>query len=151
MASVMGITAAENACGKRSEFSDLLVPGCIFTHPEIGTVGLTEKQCAEQGIEVNIGKFAFAGLGKAMAAGETEGFCKIIADVETDQVLGVHIIGPHAADLIAEATATMHLEVTAKELGKAIHAHPTLAEAIMEAAHAVHGECVHMPLPRKKK
>jgi len=151
MASVMGITAAENACGKRSEFSDSLVPGCIFTHPEIGTVGLTEKQCAEQGIEVNIGKFAFAGLGKAMAAGETEGFCKIIADVETDQVLGVHIIGPHAADLIAEATAAMHLEVTAKELGKAIHAHPTLAEAIMEAAHAVHGECVHMPPPRKKK
>jgi dihydrolipoamide dehydrogenase len=150
MASAMGMTAAENVCGKRSTFRDDLVPGCIFTHPEIGTVGMTSEQCKEQNIEVNIGKFFFAGLGKALAAGETGGFCKIIADAKTDQVLGVHIIGAHAADLIAEAAVAMNMEVTAKELGKAIHAHPTLAEAIMEASHAVHGDCVHMPPVRKK-
>ena len=151
LASAMGMVAAENTCNQAATFRDDLVPGCIFTHPEIGAVGLTTEQCKEQNIEVNIGKFAFAGLGKAMAAGETAGFCKIIADAETDQVLGVHMIGPHAADLIAEPATAMNLEITAKELGKAIHAHPTLSEVSMEAAHAVHGECVHMPPPRKKK
>lgn len=150
LASAMGMVAAENVCNQKSTFRDDLVPGCIFTHPEIGSVGLTSEQCTEKGIEVNIGKFAFAGLGKSMAIDETTGFCKIIADKETDQVLGVHMIGPHAADLIAESATAMNLEVTAKELGKAIHAHPTLAEATMEAAHAVHDECVHMPPPRKK-
>jgi dihydrolipoamide dehydrogenase len=151
LASAMGIVAAENACGNPDEFRDDLVPSCIFTHPEIGSVGMTAEQCKNQNREVNIGKFAFAGLGKAMAAGETTGFCKIIADTETDQVLGVHIIGSHAADLIAESATAMNLEITAKELGKAIHAHPTLSEATMEAAHAVHGECIHMPPPRQRR
>jgi len=151
LASAMGMVAAENTCNKPAAFRDDLVPGCIFTHPEIGAVGLTSEQCKEREIEVKTGKFAFAGLGKALASGETTGFCKIIADAETDQVLGVHMIGPHSADLIAESATAMNLEITAKELGKAIHAHPTLAEATMEAAHAVHDECVHMPPPRKKK
>lgn len=150
LASAMGMVAAENACNHSSTFRDDLVPGCIFTHPEIGSVGLTSEQCAAKEIKVNTGKFAFAGLGKAMAIDESTGFCKIIADAETDQVLGVHMIGPHAADLIAESATAMNLEITAKELGKAIHAHPTLAEATMEAAHAVHDECVHMPPPRKR-
>eukprot|EP00831_Metopus_contortus_P081113 TRINITY_DN8455_c0_g1_i3.p1 TRINITY_DN8455_c0_g1~~TRINITY_DN8455_c0_g1_i3.p1 ORF type:complete len:216 (+),score=43.78 TRINITY_DN8455_c0_g1_i3:113-760(+) len=140
----------DNICGKTNSFRYDLIPGCIFTAPEIGSVGLSEAQCKEQGIEYNIGKFPFAALGKAMAINETDGFVKIIADKQTDQVLGVHIIGPHATDLISEAVPAMNLEITATELGKAVHAHPTLGEAMMEAAHAVHGECAHMPAPRKK-
>ena len=150
-ASAMGFCAADNACGIRNEINDELVPGCIFTCPEIGTVGLSEEQCKEKNIQYNVGKFPFAALGKAMAINETSGFCKIISSVETDQVLGVHIVGPHATDLISEAVTAMSLEITAKALGKAIHAHPTLGEAMMEAAHAVHGEYVHMATPRKHK
>ena len=87
--------------------------------------------------------------GKAMALGETAGFVKILADAQTDQVLGIHIVGPHATDLIAEAAPAMALEITAQELARAIHAHPTLGEALMEAAHAVHGEAIHLPPPRR--
>lgn len=151
LASAMGVCAAENACGNSSEFSYDLVPGCIFTAPEIGTIGLSEEECKEKGIDFKTGKFPFAALGKAIAIDETTGFVKIIADSQTDQVLGVHIIGPHATDLIAEASPAMLLETTAKELGKAIHAHPTLGEAMMEAAHAVHGKSAHIPTPRKRK
>jgi dihydrolipoamide dehydrogenase len=151
LASAMGVCAVENIAGNRNEFSYDLVPGCIFTSPEIGTVGKTEEQLKEAGVAYNVGKFPFAALGKAMAIDETDGFVKILADAETDQVLGVHIVGPHATDLISEAVPAMQLEITAKELGKAIHAHPTLGEAMMEAAHAVHGECAHIPVRRKRK
>ncbi len=148
-ASAMGVVAADAACGKKNTFDGHLVPGCIFTAPEIGSVGMSEEQCKKEGIEYRVGKFPFAALGKAMAINETVGYCKILADAKTDQVLGVHIVGPHATDLIAEACPALHLEITAKELGKAIHAHPTLGEAMMEAAHAVHGESAHIPSKRK--
>ena len=151
LASAMGFCAADNICGERNEFNYDLVPGCIFTNPEIGTVGLSEEHCKGQGIDYTVGKFPFAALGKAMAIEETDGMVKIIADSRTDQVLGVHIAGPHATDLIAEAVPAMQLEITAKELGKAIHAHPTLGEAMMEAAHAVHGECAHIPVRKRRK
>ncbi|QSH40150.1 dihydrolipoyl dehydrogenase [Lentisphaerota bacterium ZTH] len=151
LASAMAECAVDNIAGERSEFSYDLVPGCIFTNPEIGTLGLTTEQCKEQEIETNTGKFPFAALGKAMAINETDGFVKIIADKNTDKVLGVHIIGPHATDLIAEAGPAMLMEVTASELGRAIHAHPTLGEAMMEAAHAVHGQCAHIPVRRRRK
>ncbi len=148
-ASAMGVVAADVACGKKNAFDGSLVPGCIFTSPEIGSVGKSQEQCDKEGIETRVGKFPFAALGKAMAINETVGFCKIIADAKTDQILGVHIVGPHATDLIAEACPALHLEITAKELGKAIHAHPTLGEAMMEAAHAVHGESAHIPSKRR--
>ena len=148
-ASAMGVVAADVACGKKNAFDGSLVPGCIFTSPEIGSVGKSQEQCDKEGIETRVGKFPFAALGKAMAINETVGFCKIIADAKTDQILGVHIVGPHATDLIAEACPALHLEITAKELGKAIHAHPTLGEAMMEAAHAVHGESAHIPSTRR--
>ncbi len=144
LASAMANCAAKNAIGKNCEFRDDLVPGCIFTCPEIATVGLTEKECSDNNIAVNIGKFPFLALGKAMAIGETAGFCKIISSKENDQVLGVHIIGPHATDLISEAVTAMNLEITATELGKVIHPHPTLGEVVMETAHAVHNESAHM-------
>lgn len=148
-ASAMGVVAADVACGKKNAFDGSLVPGCIFTSPEIGSVGKSQEQCDKEGIETRVGKFPFAALGKAMAINETVGFCKIIADAKTDQILGVHIVGPHATDLIAEACPALHLEITAKELGKAIHAHPTLGEAMMEAAHAAHGESAHIPSKRR--
>ena len=135
-ASAMGIVAAENATGGRREFRGL-VPNCIFTNPEIGVVGTTESECVEKGLDVTVGRYPFAALGKAMAIGETAGFCKIVADRETDQVLGIHIIGPHATDLIAEAVTGMQLEITSRELAYTIHPHPTLGEVIMETACAV--------------
>lgn len=148
MASAMASCAASNAAGKICEFRDDLVPGCIFTSPEIGTVGKSEQQCIQEGIKYKVGKFPFAALGKSMAINETAGFCKIIADEVTDQILGVHIIGAHATDLISEAVTAMNLEATASELGKAIHPHPTLGESLMEAAHAVHGKSAHVPLKK---
>ncbi len=134
--------------GRRAEFRGELTPGCIFTVPEIGSLGMSEADCQAAGREYNVGKFSFAGLGKALAMNDTDGFVKIIADKNTDAVLGIHIIGPHATDLIAEAGPVMAMEMTARELGKIIHAHPTLGEAMMEAAHAVHGECAHQPKRR---
>lgn len=149
-ASAQGICAANNATGLEDRFDGHLVPSCIFTSPEIGAVGLTEAEARDQGIEVKVGTFPFAALGKAMAIHETEGFVKLVTDAGTDQVIGAHIVGPHATDLIAEVATAMALEVTAVELGKAIHAHPTLAESVMEAAHAVHDECIHLPRSRRK-
>ena len=146
--------AAENVVntlrGKSVAFPGAVTPGCIFTSPEIGTVGKSEEQLKSEGVDYVVGKFPFAALGKAMAMNQTEGFVKILADAKSDQVLGVHIIGPHATDLIAEAVPAMLMEITARELGRAIHAHPTLGEAMMEAAHAVHGECAHLPTRRKR-
>ena len=150
LASAMAVTAAENACGSDTTFCDCLVPGCIFTSPEIGSVGLTQEQCAELNIETRIGKFPYAALGKSMAINETAGFCKIIADAKTDKIVGVHIIGAHATDLIAEAVTAINKGTTAEELGKAIHAHPTLGEIMMEAAHAVHEKSAHIPILKKR-
>ncbi len=144
MASAMGHAAASEVAGKKCEFSDALIPSCIFTNPEIASIGLSEKQCKDSGIGYNVGKFPFGALGKAMAINETAGFCKILSAKDTDQVLGVHIIGPHATDLISEAAAMMNLEASSEEIGKVVHPHPTLSEAIMEAAHAVHGKSAHV-------
>jgi len=148
-ASAQAAAAVDTISGERTALRPDLVPGAIFTTPEIGSLGANEEQLKEKGIAYKVGKFPFAALGKAMAINETEGFVKILADAETDAVLGVHIIGPHATDLIAEAGPVMKLECTARELGKAIHAHPTIGEAIMEAAHAVHGESAHIPTRRR--
>jgi len=151
MSSTMGICAAKNATGETVEFSDKLVPGCIFTYPEIGSIGLTQQYCEKNNIAIKIGKFPFSALGKAMAINETAGFCKIIADKTTDRVIGVHIIGAHATDLISEAVTAMELSATVEDIGKAIHAHPTLGEAMMETAHAVHKKCIHIPMLKKEQ
>jgi len=149
-ASAMGVCAAENAVGNDTEYEDLGVPSCIFTHPEIACVGMTEEEARKENREIRIGRFPFLALGKARAIARTEGMVKIVADAESDQVLGVHIIGPHATDLAGEAALAVRLEATAAELASTIHAHPTLPEAIMEAAHDVHGLCIHLPRPKKK-
>jgi dihydrolipoamide dehydrogenase len=144
-ATSQGITAAENAMRQKPQRHETLVPNVIFTSPEIGTVGLSEDDAKKQNRAVTVGKYRFAGLGKALAAGETTGFVKWIADAATDQLLGAAAIGPHATELIAEATSAIRSELTAQELGRTIHAHPTFSEAWMEAAHALHGECIHAP------
>ena len=148
-ATAQGIDAAENAVRPKLHRHETLVPNVIFTSPEIGTVGLSEDDAKKQNRAVKTGKFRFAGLGKGLATGETIGFVKWIADATTDQLIGAAAVGPHATDLIAEAAAAIRAELTATELGRTIHAHPTFGEIWMEAAHAVHGESIHAPPKRK--
>jgi dihydrolipoamide dehydrogenase len=120
------------------------VPGCTYCDPEIGSVGLTEREAIERGYDVRTGSFPFGVLGRAKIANETEGFVKIVADRTYDEVLGVHMIGLRATELVAEATLALRLECTVEELLRAIHAHPTMAEAVGEAAHATHGAAIHL-------
>jgi dihydrolipoamide dehydrogenase len=143
-ATSQGITAAENAVGPKLRPHETLVPNVIFTAPEIGTVGLSEEDAKKQNRPVKTGQFRFAALGKALAVGETKGFVKWIADAATDQLLGAAAVGAHATELIAEATVAIRAELTTRELGRTIHAHPTFAEAWQEAAHALHGEAIHV-------
>ena len=120
------------------------VPGCTYCDPEIGSVGLTEAEAKQRGYDVRVGTFPFGVLGRAKMAGETEGFVKIVADKKYDEVLGVHMIGPRSTELVAEAVLALRLECTVEELIRTIHAHPTFAEAVAEAAHAAHGAAIHM-------
>jgi dihydrolipoamide dehydrogenase len=149
VASAQALVAAENAADGRATMDYTAVPNCIFTMPEIATVGLGEEQARAAGRDVRVGSFAYAALGKALAGNHTEGFYRIVADAKTDEILGVQIMGAHATDLIAEAALAIRLECTSEELGRTIHAHPTLAEGLMEAAHAVHGVCIHAPARRR--
>jgi len=148
-ATAQGIAAAENAVSQKPHKHDTIVPNVIFTSPEVGTVGLSEADAKKQGRAVKTGKFRFAGLGKALAVGETTGFVKWIAAAATDQLLGAAAVGPHATELISEATTAIRAELTVRELGRTIHSHPTFSEAWMETAHAVHGEAIHAPPKRK--
>ncbi len=145
VASTEGIVAAENIMGHSREIDYSIVPAGIFTMPEIGSVGLREKQANEKGMDIRVGRFQFRGLGKAHAMGEIAGMAKIIADAKTDRVLGLHIIGAHAADLVHEGAVAMRFGAKAKDIATTIHAHPTLAEAIMEASEDLHKMAIHMP------
>jgi dihydrolipoamide dehydrogenase len=120
------------------------VPACTYCDPEIGSVGLTEHEARERGYDVSIGTFPFGVLGRAKIADEPDGFVKIVAERKYDEVLGVHMIGPRATELVAEATMALRLECTVEELVRTIHAHPTFSEAIGEAAHAAHGAAIHL-------
>jgi dihydrolipoamide dehydrogenase len=149
-ASAQGEVAVENALGHPSKLNPRVVPRCVYTLPEVASVGLSEKEAAEKGFKTKAGRFPFAASGKATAIGQREGFVKIIADSKYDEILGVHIVGPHATDLIGEAVVAMQLESTAEELARAIHPHPTLTEALMESAFDVNGMALHIP-PRGGK
>ena len=149
-ATSQGVIAAETACGHKPRSYESLVPGVIFTSPEVALVGLTEEDAKKQNRAIVTGKYRFAGLGKALAAAETTGFVKWIADASTDELLGAAVVGPHATELIAEAALAIRSELTIAELGRTIHAHPTFSESWMEAAHAVHGTCVHATPKRRK-
>jgi dihydrolipoamide dehydrogenase len=145
VSSAEGIIAAERIAGREpAPLNYDHVPGCTYCDPEIGSVGLTERAARERGFDVRIGTFPFNVLGRAKMAGETEGFVKIVADTKYDEVLGVHMIGPRSTELVGEATVALRLESTVEELIRTIHAHPTMAEAIGEAAHAAHGAAIHL-------
>ena len=120
------------------------VPRCTYCDPEIGSVGLTEAQAKAAATTCAIGTFPFRALARARMAGETDGFVKIVAEKKYDEVLGVHIIGPRATELVAEAVLALRMECTVEELIKTIHAHPTMSEAVGEAAHAAHGAAIHI-------
>jgi dihydrolipoamide dehydrogenase len=145
VASREGTLAVDHIAGKPVHPIDYLaVPNCTYSRPEVASVGLTERAAREKGYDVRVGKFPFSALGKAMILGDTSGFVKIVAEKRYDEVLGVHIIGPRATELVAEAVLGKRLETTVAEVAHTIHAHPTLAEAMMEAAHAVYGEAIHV-------
>ena len=121
------------------------VPACIYTLPEVASVGLTETKAKEKDLKVKIGKFPFSASGKAAVQGEVRGFVKIVAETESSRILGVQIIGLHATDLIAEGVLAVRHKLTLEQLSRTVHAHPTLAEAVMEAAEAAEGKAIHLP------
>ncbi len=145
-----GLVAAAVISGLPEEYDVRCVPAVIFTSPEMASVGLTEEQCKEKGLQTVSGSFPFAASGRAMSLMETEGMVKIIADAKTDEVLGVHMVGPEVTELIAEAALAIELGATAEDISRTIHAHPTLPEAMMEAAEAVHNMAVHIFQKPKK-
>jgi dihydrolipoamide dehydrogenase len=145
VSSAEGIITAERIAGQDARAINYdHVPACTYCDPEIGSVGLTEKEAHERGYDVGVGSFPFGVLGRAKMAGETEGFVKIVADKRYDEVLGIHMIGPRSTELVAEATLALRTECTVETLIRTIHAHPTFAEAVGEAAHAAHGAAIHI-------
>jgi dihydrolipoamide dehydrogenase len=144
VASAEGIVAAENIMGGDEKIEYDNIPACVYGFPEIGVVGLTEEEALRRGHKVKISTFPMAANGKAMAEGDTDGFVKIVADEQYGEVLGVHIMASHATDMISEAVTTMELEGTVFDLAKAVHPHPTLSEALMEAAHGAVGKPIHI-------
>ena len=143
-ASKEGVVAAEVIAGLPSARDWRSVAAVIFTDPEIASVGMTEEQAKAAGYDPVAGRFPFAALGRAVAIQDMEGFAKVVADRKTDLVLGVHVVGPHACDLISEGALALEAGLRVEDLGGTIHPHPTLPEAIMEAAHALHGKSVHV-------
>jgi dihydrolipoamide dehydrogenase len=144
LASHEGILAMRRIAGEAAEGINYdLVPNCTFTTPEVASVGLTERAARERGFDVVSARFPFAAVSKATILGENEGFVKIVCDGKYKEILGVHMIGPHVTELIGEATALIGLEATAADVSHLIHAHPTVSEAIMEAAHAIYGAAIH--------
>jgi len=143
-ASKEGVIAAEVIAGMSSEADFRAIAWGIFTDPEIASVGLTEAQAKEKGYEPVVGKFPFTALGRALIAGETEGFVKVVADKSSDLVLGVHIVGAEASDMIGEAALAIEMGATLEDIGFTIHPHPTLPEALMEAAEAAKGKAINI-------
>lgn len=148
-ASAEGIVAAENATGGRRKMDYRVVPACNFTSPEVANVGMTEQEARAAGIDVKVGRFAFVASGRAQAIGETEGMVKIVADAATDEIVGVHIMGPEAGELIAAAAVAMSMEATVEEIVQTIFTHPTLSETLPEAAEDYFGIGIHTPARKR--
>jgi dihydrolipoamide dehydrogenase len=138
-ASAEGVVAANNVAGIADQIDYKVMPRCIYTLPEIASVGLSEEEAKKQGLEIKVEKFDFAGSGKALSAGEPEGFTKVIYEAKYGEIIGVVMVGPHVTEMISEASAFMYLEGTVEEAAKMIHPHPTISETFYEAAmKAVH-------------
>jgi dihydrolipoamide dehydrogenase len=151
VASHQGVVAVERMAGHERRLDYTRVPNCVFTHPEVASVGLSEAQARARGYDVRVGRFPLAALGRAQAYGDTEGFVKVVTEAKYGEILGVHIIGPVASDLIAEATLALQLEATVDDLLATIHAHPTWPEALPEAALASRGLALHLLKPREQR
>jgi dihydrolipoamide dehydrogenase len=139
-----GVAAVENAAGKHGHVNYDAVANVVYTWPEIASVGMTEEEAKAAGAEYRVGKFPWTANGRAKAMGEADGFVKVLADTKTDRVLGVHILGPRASDLIAESALAVEFEAAAEDIGRSVHAHPTLPEAVKEAALAAIGRAIHI-------
>ena len=138
-----GIACVERIAGKAGHVNYDVIPGVIYTHPEVASVGLSEDQAKEKGLEVNVGKFPFRANGRALASDSAEGFVKLVADAKTDRLLGAHVICPAASELIQEAVSVMEFGGSSEDLARTVHAHPTLSEAVKEAALAVEKRAIH--------
>jgi dihydrolipoamide dehydrogenase len=139
-----GVAAVENIAGKHGHVNYDAVANVVYTWPEIASVGMTEEEAKEDGREYRVGKFPFSANGRARAMAETDGMVKVIADAKTDRLLGLHILGPRASDLIAEAALAMEFHGSAEDIARSVHAHPTLPEAVKEAALAAGGRAIHI-------
>jgi dihydrolipoamide dehydrogenase len=151
VASHHGIACVESIVSGQPPKHGSTVPDCIFIDPQIAYAGLTEEQALAKGHEVKVGKFNFVANGKALSMGETDGFVKVVADASTLQILGVHIMGPHASDLIHEASLALDHHMDVHGIGQSIHAHPTLSEALHEAVLNVTDSAIHISPTKKKK
>ncbi|TSA87216.1 dihydrolipoyl dehydrogenase [Deinococcus detaillensis] len=139
-----GLVAAEVIAGEPAEMDPVAIPGVVYTSPELAWVGLTEEEALAKGYKIKTGQFPFAASGRAMTLQSTDGFVKMITEEGTDLVLGVHIVGPHASDMLGEASLGLEMAATASDIALTIHAHPTLGESVLEAAEAVHKQAIHI-------
>lgn len=145
VASAQGIVCAENIAGVETVKLDYrMMPRATYCHPQVASFGLTEAQAKEDGFEVKVGRFPFQANGKSLGLGESAGFIKIVTDVKYGEILGAHLIGPEVSELLPELTLAQSMELTAEEIARNVHAHPTLSEVIMEAAHGIVGETIHI-------
>jgi dihydrolipoamide dehydrogenase len=145
VASAHGIIAVETIAGKETKPLDYdAVPRCTYCQPQVASFGITEAEAIEKGHDVEVGQFPFRPNGKALALGEREGFVKIVADATTGEILGAHLVGPEVTELLPELVLARTWELTPEEVARTVHAHPTLSEALMEAAHGVFGEPIHI-------
>jgi dihydrolipoamide dehydrogenase len=144
VASAQGIVAVETIAGAETRVADYdAMPRCTYCQPQVASFGLSEAQAIEQGHEIKVGRFNFLASGKALALGEREGFAKIVADAVTGEILGAHLVGPEVTELLPELVLARNWELTPEEIARSVHAHPTLSEAVMEAAHGVFGSMIH--------
>jgi dihydrolipoamide dehydrogenase len=143
--SMAGLVVAARIAGKYAKpISRTRIPGCTYTEPQIGSVGLTEAQAKEKGYQVKVGKFPFVGNSKATILDAHDGFVKVVSDAKYGEILGVHIIGPYATEIIAEAVTAIQLEATVEEMMFTIHAHPTVAEALLDAFSSIEGKAINV-------
>ncbi len=145
VASAQGIVAAETIAGVETVKLDYeAMPRCTYCHPQVASFGITEAQASERGYEVKVGKFPFRAIGKALGLGDYDGFVKIVADAASGEILGGHLVGPEVTELLPELVLAHNWELTPEEIARTVHAHPTLSEALMEAAHGVFGDAIHL-------
>ena len=139
-----GVMVAERIHGKSAQLNYDVIPSIIYTHPEVAAVGKTEQELKAEGVDYKAGTFPFAAIGRALASGETEGMVKILSDADSDQILGAHVVGPSAADLVQQIVIAIEMAASTEDLQLMVFGHPTMSEAVHEAALAVDGRAIHM-------